>query len=441
MKMSRLSFLPCLVAGIGLVTFAAVLTTETGSFRKAMEAWALRDLHDKAELAAEVMESVLPTGDFRRIREFGEERRKEGVRMTVLTPEGGVAYDSHVAAFGSHLDRPEVESSRARGEGHSARMSTTTGEKMLYCARRCGGYTVRLAVPYNGVMAPVRRARIGLVLSGITGGFCILLVFLFTERLMRRNRELARERDERERQLEEMRRAEAFRRDFVSDVTHEIKTPLTGMMGAVDMLDGADNLSDSDRKVLFGMIRKEARRLDALVKDILSLASLERSDETGNIEMSQVDIADIAREVRDRLSPAAREAGMEIKLSAEAPAVVACDARLVEQALSNLVLNAIRHSGSPTVDVTVTPRIGGVVDAVVEDHGIGLAPEDQARVFERFYRVDRARSRESGGTGLGLAIVKHIARLHGGDVILESAPGRGCRFTLTLPEKNDKERN
>ena len=115
-----------------------------------------------------------------------------------------------------------------------------------------------------------------------------------------------------------------------------------------------------------------------------------------------------------------------------------CDARLVEQALVNLAQNAVLHSGSPDVVLSLAPTATGAV-FTVSDHGVGLHEADRARIFERFYRVDKTRSRDAGGTGLGLAIVKHVAALHGGDAAVASEPGRGCVFTLTLNEQNKQQ--
>ena len=123
---------------------------------------------------------------------------------------------------------------------------------------------------------------------------------------------------------------------------------------------------------------------------------------------------------------------MRLEVAPAAALVLPCNARLVEQALVNLALNAVRHSGSPDVALALAPTPDGGAAFTVTDHGVGLAEADRARIFERFYRVDKSHGRDTGGSGLGLAIVKHIAQLHGGDATVVSAPGEGCVFTFTL---------
>ena len=249
-----------------------------------------------------------------------------------------------------------------------------------------------MLLPFLGALAVV-------VVAGLVGILALGAVFFVLYRQRVRIRELA--------------RLEKFRRDFVADVSHEIKTPLTGILGAVDMLEG-----DSP---LVPLIRKEATRLNGLVQSILDLARLEREGEALN--RTETDLSDLVRDVASRY-PCECEAGE--------PCVVACDAQLVSQALSNLIANAVRHSGSKEICVSLA-QAGGEARIVVEDHGVGIPPAEAERVFERFHRVDPARAAETGGAGLGLAIVRRIARLHGGDVTLSAAKPHGCRFCLSIP--------
>ena len=423
--MRLLGQMPGILAACSLAACAWVLTSELGSFRKAVGSWAERDMRARTQLASDALGSAMATGDFRRIREFGDDCRADGVRLTVLSGRGGVVYDSATTAFGGHRSRPEVEAALASGVGSALRRSQTTREDMFYCARRSGDYVVRLAIPSSRVFAPFSRARIGLVLAGLVGASAVLLVFVYTNRLVARVRK-------REQQLAEMRRAEEFRREFVANITHEHKTPLTGIMGAVDLLDGEDSLPPDSRHTLFGLLRSESMRLNSLAQDILSLARLEQNQHELHRSFAMADLADVVRGVHARFQPKAAAAGMRLDLASVQPATASCDAQLVEQALANLVENAIRHSGSPDIVLALSVRDGCAVMSV-EDHGSGIPPEHRDRVFERFYRVDKDRSREMGGTGLGLAIVKHIAQLHGGTATLAPADGGGCRFELTIP--------
>ena len=435
----RTSLLPCLAAGLGLTAVVYALVSETRAFRAAIGEWAARDLAARTELAAEALAEPLATGDFRRIRLFGDECRAAGVRLTILSRPGGMIFDTLTAAAGDHGACPEVAAARTNGVGVAFRASDTTGEDCLYCARATDRGFVRLAIPQSRVFAPVGKTRSTLLLAGLVGACGILMLFLFVDRILARNRALARERDEQARKLEELRRAEAFRRDFVSDVTHEIKTPLTGILAAVDMLQEEDAGDSAERRALTEMIRRESTRLNNLVQDVLSLARLEHAPAEAPCAFAAAELDDLVREVADRMKAKAEAAGIALRTQADEPVTCLCDARLVGQALDNLVENAIRYSGSKDIVLSLAQE-GNQARIAVEDHGAGIPPEHRARIFERFYRVDKARSRAQGGTGLGLAIVKHVALLHGGEATLAEAEGGGCRFTLTLPLKPNNEK-
>ncbi len=377
MNISRSGFVPCITAAAALAAFAVVLVRAISAFHSSVDEWAARDLSGQTELAAKVIGEHYGTGDIGRIRAFGEEHRAEGLRLTLFGRTGKPIYDSHVAVLDNHSDRPEIDAARRTGQGTALRRSASTGENTLYCARDVGGFIVRLAMRYDGLIEPVRRAHTGLLLAGFAGACGILFIFLFTDRLAARARALARERDEKARRLAEMERREAFRRDFVANVTHEIKTPVTGILAAADML------------------------------------------------------SDILESVRARLQPRADAAKMRIVVQAPAVMPFFCDAELLEHALSNLLDNAIKYSGSP--DVVLSAHADGARAILsVEDHGAGIPEEHRARIFERFYRVDKDRSRTCGGTGLGLAIVKHIARLHGGEATLSTPASGGCRLEISI---------
>jgi signal transduction histidine kinase len=180
------------------------------------------------------------------------------------------------------------------------------------------------------------------------------------------------------------------------------------------------------------MLKGEAERLNALAQGILSLARLERDAASGMANFATADISELVRDAVESLRVQAKEKGVEIRLSAPESCVAVCDGQMISRAVSNLVQNAVLHSGSDEVFVSVSSS-GKAVLIVVEDHGVGIPPEDCGRVFDRFYRVDRSRNSSTGGSGLGLAISRGIARLHGGDVALEIVEPSGCRFSIALP--------
>jgi len=234
----------------------------------------------------------------------------------------------------------------------------------------------------------------------------------------------------------QIRQLENFRRDFIANVSHEIKTPLTVIHGAVEALqDGA--LEDKKNAAKFmQIIALHAERLNTLVKDILSLSKLEsKSQEDARDNMIKVDLSSIAESAMELAAANADEAKIKLKLKVDNDCKVKADIQLLEQAVFNLIDNAVRHSGEEKeIEVRIS-RDGDFARIDVTDSGIGIAPEHLPRIFERFYRVDSARSRKAGGTGLGLAIVKHVAQLHNGVAEVASKPGCGSCFTIKIPCK------
>ena len=231
--------------------------------------------------------------------------------------------------------------------------------------------------------------------------------------------------------ISELERLESVRRDFVSNVSHELKTPLTAIHGYVETLLEADPVDAPTRGRFLRKIRRQSKRLSALVSDLLTLSRIESSAEPPE---KRLDLRLPAGEVLSLLGPASEERGLELVAEfPEAAVEVLGEEEAIRQALSNLVDNAVKYSSSGgRVTVRLQARNGRAV-LEVEDEGPGIAGEHLDRIFERFYRVDRARSRELGGTGLGLAIVKNVARRHGGGVEVESERDRGSIFRLWLP--------
>ncbi|GAA3246770.1 ATP-binding protein [Pseudonocardia petroleophila] len=225
-------------------------------------------------------------------------------------------------------------------------------------------------------------------------------------------------------------RLEATRRDFVANVSHELKTPV-GAVGllAEAVLDAADDAVEVRR---FGTkILNEANRLGALVTELIALSRLTGAERLP--ELCVVDVDEVVREAMARSRLSAEGSRIDITVDRPTGLEVDGDRTLLVTALSNLVENAIAYSPSEASVSVSRRRVGDWVEVSVTDRGIGIAPEHQARVFERFFRVDPARSRATGGTGLGLAIVKHVVANHGGEVRLWSSPGTGSTFTMRLP--------
>ncbi len=398
MKKTIQIFLPPILALLGLFGCCLLLWSQTDRFRRSVEKIA------------------------------------EDVRVSLIDLDGKVVYDSAGQDLPNHSDRAEFESVRDNGRPLSVvRESETLHMSMLYHARRVGNYVLRIAVPYQSVTDAKAYATSGLLAAIGIGALIVLALFFFTRRYEQRLSRLAAERDMQDRLLAEMRALEEFRREFVSNVTHEIKTPVTGILGAAEILaDETSGIDESDRRQLQSVIKNQSVRLNALVEDILSLARLERAEAKREAKFVQGNIVDIVETAINLARPLSAKANIEITLDAPQAVVRPCEPKLVESAVSNLIQNAIRYSGSSKIEIRVCADRSGRALVCVADHGIGIPAECQPRLFERFYRVDKDRSRAAGGTGLGLAIVKHVAQLHGGEVSVRSAPGEGAEFTFSV---------
>ncbi|MBW1784258.1 MAG: PAS domain-containing protein [Deltaproteobacteria bacterium] len=230
-----------------------------------------------------------------------------------------------------------------------------------------------------------------------------------------------------------LRRLENIRRDFVSNVSHEIKTPITAIKGYVETLrDGAMEKPEDTERFL-GIIKKHVDRLEAIIEDLLNLSKIEQESEKTGISFVDSRILDILQNALQVCHVAIADKKMEVETFCADSIKASVDPTLLEQAIVNLLDNAIKYSDiGGTIRLAVSKEKDSLVIAV-QDHGCGISEKHLPRLFERFYRVDKARSRQLGGTGLGLAIVKHIVQAHGGDITVESTPGKGSTFSIWIP--------
>ena len=230
--------------------------------------------------------------------------------------------------------------------------------------------------------------------------------------------------------ITEIRRLETIRRDFVANVSHELKTPLTSIKGFVEtLLEGALDDKENNRNFL-KIIQNHAERLNSLVNDLLSLSYLESKNIS--LEINDVNLSRVADEVILGFGSQLRKKRIEVVNGLAPDILVKADEERIKQVFTNLIDNALKFNREKGAIKIYSEEFNGKIRVIVEDSGIGIPEKDIPRIFERFYRVDKARSRELGGTGLGLSIVKHIVELHGGMVGVESSEGSGSRFFFTL---------
>lgn len=242
--------------------------------------------------------------------------------------------------------------------------------------------------------------------------------------------------------VSELRRLESIRQDFVANVSHEIRTPISAIKAAAETL--FDDLEyrpeePSDPTVLrnfLGIIARQAERLHAIVEDLLALARIEQGKREDAIELISEPLSPVIAAAVETCQAKADAKEISIRIDCEFGLMAEMNRTMLEQALINLIDNAVKYSPESSKVEVVALKIRNEVKITVLDEGRGIEAEHLPRLFERFYRTDRARSRQMGGTGLGLSIVKHIAEAHGGRVSVESRPGSGSTFVLTIPLPN-----
>jgi two-component system phosphate regulon sensor histidine kinase PhoR len=231
----------------------------------------------------------------------------------------------------------------------------------------------------------------------------------------------------------QLRRLEIMRRDFVANVSHEIKTPLTAIKGFVETLLQNDVERVEEAQRFLGIINKHVDRLSAIIEDLLSLSRIEQEDERKELLLETEKLINVFKAAVQICQPKAEEKKIDVEVNCERNLVATFDPTLLEQAVVNLLDNAIKYSEPESTVELQANATDSEITINVSDQGVGIAKRHQSRLFERFYRVDKARSRNMGGTGLGLAIVKHIAQAHGGHVSVDSELGKGSTFAIHLP--------
>lgn len=368
------------------------------------------------------------------------------LRITWISKSGDVIFDNDANNLGNHLNRPEVIEAFDNGTGESVRESDTMNMRTFYYAVLLeDGTVLRVATEARSIVSVF--LSISLILFLIVAGIiviCILISHFLTNQLLEPIKVMVEDIDNTSvstpyKELEpfmvrireqhrDILAAAKSRQDFTANVSHELKTPITAISGYAELIE--NKMVDEEKQIKFaGEIRKNSDRLVSIVNDIIRLSELDHKESIP--EFTKIDMYDVAYDRVEFLKSSTREKNININLTGEHVQVMTNESLLVEL-LDNLIQNAIRYNvQNGKVNVCIR-KYGNQSELIVEDTGIGIPKQDQDRVFERFYRVDKSRSRETGGTGLGLAIVKHIVELHDGEILLESKIGEGTMVTVRI---------
>ena len=365
-------------------------------------------------------------------------------RISLIDKAGNVLYDSNRDIdFENHLLRSEVQEALAGKIGEDIRTSETLGTKMYYYAEMVDNNILRIAKKFDAMWITALR-----ILPVILAAACIMfiLAYILAKILVNKiivpvnqinlSNPLERKNYDEimpllvsiEKQNMEKEKIDTIRKEFSANVSHELKTPLHAISGYAELLN--HNMVDSkDVGHFAGEIYSEAQRMVQLVEDIISLSHLDEGAE--DLQKEETDLYALAHEVLHSLQPQALRQGVTLELEG-APAVVNGIPQLLHGILYNLVDNAVKYNHADGTAVVTISENEKFVTLSVRDTGIGIDTEHQERIFERFYRVDKSRSREVGGTGLGLSIVKHAAKIHHAQIKLQSVPGEGTVISVSF---------
>ncbi len=403
-----------------------------------------------------------------------------GTRITFIKSDGTVIADSKedISKMENHADRPEIIEAMNGETGISTRYSKTLKKEMLYVAipfikeGKTEGVT-RTSLPSITLVNTLKPVTAKFVIVGaIAAAVAILFSIMFSmfitkpitkilsgiehfskgefnkkfevgttyefaklsENMNAMAVELKSRIDTITKQRNELARLENIRKEFVANVSHELRTPITSIKGYIETLkDGAIN--DKKNAVNFlGILSRQTERLNNIIEDLLSLSRIEREDGIKGFDLSSHFVFPVIENAVNTLISSAEKNKIKIKILCPEKLKAKITPRLFEQALVNLIDNAVKYSESGSEVIVSAEKIEGKIVVKVKDSGCGIEEEHLDRLFERFYRVDKARSRKMGGTGLGLAIVKHIVQSHNGNVAVESSPGKGSVFSIIIPD-------
>ncbi|MBQ8638684.1 MAG: GHKL domain-containing protein [Lachnospiraceae bacterium] len=465
--MEKGSMKTAIITRIGITLILALLISGTISSIASYWLFQHEIKGDMTDILLIVDSTLDRSGDVAKQLEQYQETLEERYRFTLIDQNGTVVADTgvrDVSQMENHRERPEVQDAMNDGIGYESRFSDTFATSMIYAAiySKKNQDILRLSQE-TAAMSQILLMTVEVFLSSFL--ISLALAAVLTARLTRSITsplmEIAKEMSEFEdgyhvfhfrkypykelniiadtttsmsnhvrEAFQKREKEKQVRQEFFSNASHELKTPLTAIRGYAELLQSGMAQDEDTKNMFLNRIHREVEGMTELVNDILKISRLETKETTPCMETLQVTV--LAEEIVSKLQPAAAAAGVSIQMKCES-AEFYMNRTHFEEIVSNLISNAIKYNQSDgRVNLDVRRQKDRLV-IEVEDTGIGISPEDQSRVFERFFRVDKGRSKRIGGTGLGLSIVKHTVGYYGGSITLRSKPGEGSCFTVTLP--------
>lgn len=429
--------------GIALMAILVTLIGVTSIYYYLFENQVKKDLHI-------LTDTLVDSGVFKKETLEEISLASADVRVTWVDTDGTVLYDSWTDAkeLENHLERPEIKEAFQNGKGDSVRTSDTFQMNTYYYAVRMEDNTVVRAAmnASSGTNILLNAMPTVIIIVVLVTILCICLADYLTKTLVNPIADIANRLDDSDggnaggavykelepfvqtirAQHENILSAAKMRQDFTASVTHELKTPLTAISGYAELIE--NKMSTEEQNIIFaGEIRKNSNRLLTLINDIIRLSELDHTEIGTDFET--IDLYALAKECAQNIQVNAKRRGIQFVLEGQS-SLVKGNRHMLCELIENLCENGIRYNNEGGfVHLTIGEKNGRAILSV-EDNGIGIPEKHQARVFERFYRVDKSRSKATGGTGLGLAIVKHIVAIHSAEIELKSEVGKGTAISV-----------
>ncbi len=354
------------------------------------------------------------------------EKPFDNLRVSVITLSGAVVYDNMISldSLDNHIGRPEIASALRHGSGyHIGRQSASDGREYFYSATRGQRVIVRTAIPYSATLRELLQADWTFLFVMIAISLAMSIAAYFSTRKLGKD-------IERVNQFESEQEKNRIKRQLSNNINHELKTPVASMQVCLETLLSGIALSEDKRQELIARCYAHNERLRQLLNDISLITRLEEGSQL--ISTENVCINNILREISEELGVLSPEERLELHINFNEEVTLAGNNSLIGSIFSNLTKNAIAYSGGRNIYITLLENTEKLCRIRFEDDGQGVAPQHLSRLFERFYRIDKGRSRKLGGTGLGLSIVKHAVQFHGGTISVTNRPEGGLQFDFTL---------